>query len=254
MFFRRPPRCEPAPEPPGSSDPHSSSERITSRAQIAKTLQRLKDGQCLLRVTIPGVGGAFNSAVLRVYDKRELLILDELNPRPGHEALVKAGRLNASCRLHGVEYRFASVLQRVEEQRGIAYYYMDMPEVLLHIQRRNHYRVPVGSEAGVGLSLPFLDEKQAQASLCDLSATGLGMQFIAPSPPDRGDILPACSLLLPDDTVIRAELEVRFVHNRDRMAPTRVGAQFLNLDRNARNQLAALIRQLERLYLRNQAR
>jgi c-di-GMP-binding flagellar brake protein YcgR len=254
MFFRRPPRHEPASEPPGDHDPHSSSERITSRAQIARTLQRLKDGQCLLRVTIPGVAGAFNSAVLRVFEQRALLILDELNPRAGHEALLEAGRFNASCRLHGVEYRFASVLQRVEEQRGIAFYLVPLPQVLLHIQRRNHYRVPVEQDAGIGLSLPFLDAQQAQPSLCDLSATGLGMQFITPSPPGRGDILPDCALQLPDNAVIRAGVEVRFVHSRDGSGTTRVGGQFLDLDRKAGEQLAALIKQLERLYLRNQAR
>jgi c-di-GMP-binding flagellar brake protein YcgR len=254
MFFRRPPRRKPAPEPPGADAPHSNSERITGSAQIARILQRLKDGHCLLRATIPGVTGAFNSAILRVYGKRELLILDELNPHAGHEALLQSGRCNVSCRLHGVEYRFTCVLQRAEEQRGIAYYFVAMPQVLLHIQRRNHYRVPVGSDAGIGLNLPFLDEEQAQASLCDLSASGLGMQFIVPSPPDRGDILPDCSLIMPDDSLIRTKVEVRFVYTRDRLAPTRVGAQFLGLDRKTRDQLATLIKQLERIYLRNQAR
>ena len=256
MFFRRPPRREPAPEPPGDDDPHSSSEQITGAAQIAKTLQRLKDGHCLLRATIPGVTGAFNSAVLRVYEKRELLILDELNPRAGHEALLKAGRLNISCRLHGVEYRFATVLQRVDEQRGIAFYFVAIPQVLLHIQRRNHVRVPVDGSAGIELGLPILDEDAhpSQATLLDLSASGLGMQLTSPTPPNRGEVLPGCALHLPDGAVIRSELEIRFVHARDRLSPVRLGGQFLKLDRKARDQLAALIRELERRHLRNQTR
>ncbi len=259
MFFRRPPHPDPAPEPPAGLDAHSSAERITNPAQIARFLQLFKDGHCLLNVSIPGVEGSFNSAVLRVYPKRELLILDELNPHAGHQALIKRQRFNLRCRLHGVEYRFASVLQRVEEQRGIALYFVAMPQVLLHIQRRNHFRVPVDSNAGIELNLPTLPLREegtnpSQASLLDLSASGLGMQLVTPVPPDRGDILPGCALHLPDGTVIRSELEIRFVYARDRLSPVRLGGQFLKLDRKARNQLAALIRELERRHLRNQSR
>lgn len=256
MFFRRPSRREPAPEPLADLDPHSSAERITNPAQIGRFLQRLKDGHCLLNVTIPGVNGSFNSAVLRVYPQRELLILDELNPRAGHLALVKQGRINVRCRLHGVEYRFSTVLQRVEEQRGIALYFMAMPELLLHIQRRNHYRVPVDSSAGIELDLPLLkeDTTPSEASLLDLSASGLGLQLIVSKPPERGEILPGCSLHLPDGTIIRSEVEIRFVYACDPLSPVRLGGQFLKLDRKARDQLAALIRELERRQLRSQAR
>jgi c-di-GMP-binding flagellar brake protein YcgR len=255
MFFRRPPRREPAPEAP-RDDPHSSTERITNPTQIARFLQLFKDGQCLLNVTIHGVAGSFNSAVLRVYPQRELLILDELNPRAGHEALLKAGRLNISCRLHGVEYRFATVLQRVDEQRGIAFYFVAMPQVLLHIQRRNHFRVPVDGSAGIELCLPILDEDAhpSQTTLLDLSASGLGMQLTSPTPPNRGEVLPGCALHLPGGAVIRSELEIRFVHARDRLSPVRLGGQFLKLDRQARDQLNALIRELERRHLRKQDR
>ena len=251
MSFRRPPRREPAPEAP-RDDPHSSTERITNPTQIARFLQLFKDGQCLLNVTIPGIAGSFNSAVLRVYPQRELLILDELNPRAGHEALLKAGQLQVRCRLHGVEYRFASRLQRVEEQHGIAFYFVPLPQALLHIQRRNHFRVPVDEAAGIALALPC--PEASQAHLCDLSATGLGMQLISPAPPDRGEILPDCALHLPDGAVIHTEVEVRFVFHRDRLSPVRLGGQFLKLDRQARNQLATLIRELERRHLRKQAR
>lgn len=254
MFFRRPSRRMPASDP--AQDPLSSSERITSTAQIARFLQRLKDGHCLLSVTIPGVEGSFNSAVLRVYPQQELLILDELNPRAGHLALLERRQLKVRCRLHGAEYRFATLLQRVEEQRGIALYYAALPEALLQIQRRDHYRVPVDESVGIELDLPALeaDGNAPQASLLDLSATGIGMQLNTPTPPDRGAILPDCTLRLPAGTIVRSEIEVRFVHARDRLGPVRVGGRFLKLDRKTRDQLTTLIRELERRHLRNQAR
>ena len=254
MFFRRPPRRNPAPEPP--HDPHSSAERITDPAQIGRFLQRLKDGHCLLNATVPGTPGSFATAVLRVYPDRDLLILDELNPRAGHLALEAQGRLNIRCRLHGVEYRFASVLQRIDEQRGIAFYHMQLPELVLHIQRRNHYRVPVDSTAGIDLVLPLqgLDADSSGATLLDLSVSGLGLQVETPQPPERGEILPACNLYMPDGTSIRSEIEIRFVQTRNQPGTTRLGGQFLKLERKSRNQLATLVRELERRHLRKQAR
>src|SRR5690606_31809303 len=131
-----------------------------------------------------------------------------------------------------------------------------LPEVLLHIQRRDHYRVPVDQNAGIELGLPALeaDGNALEASLLDLSATGIGMQLSIPTPPERGAILPDCTLRLPAGTIVRSEIEIRFVHARDRLSPVRLGGRFLRQDRKTRDQLTTLIRELERRHLRNQAR
>lgn len=232
-------------------DQHSTTERITRPARIAATLQRLMDGRCLADLCIPGLDEHFTSAILRIYPARELIILDELNAAAGHEALVKAGRFRARCRLHGVEYRFASSLRRVERRGGAALYFADMPKLMLHIQRREHYRVPVDSTAGLEVQIPLFRDPKARPNLCDLSATGLGIRIATDRPLKQGQVLPACSLVLPTGKTIHTQVEVRFVRADRYSDEVRMGGHFVNLEARLQKQLTALIKRLERLYLRS---
>lgn len=243
-----------ASSPDEGLDTHSTTERITKSALIARNLQRMKDGHCLLDVCIPGIDNHFISAILRVYPGRDMMILDELNSPIGQAALAKVKKLRARCRLHGVEYRFATTVTRIEEQRGIALYYAALPKLLLHIQRRNHYRVPVGMEAGLEVNIPLQDDPKVQAHLSDLSSSGLGIRLNTLVPPRQGQLLPACTIVHPSGEPICSEVEIRFVRSDHLSNQVRVGGHFINLDPQQKARLISLIKHLERLYLRSHSR
>jgi c-di-GMP-binding flagellar brake protein YcgR len=244
MFFKN----TSSPEP--GLDRHSTAERITKAALIARNLQRLKDGRCLLDIRIPGLDEHFNSAILRIYPSRDLMILDELNQPAGHAALVKVKKLQASCRLNGVEYRFATRVTRIEEPRGGAIYHVQLPKLMLHIQRRNHYRVPVTRDAGLELRIPLQDDPKLKANLFDLSSSGLGIRLNSLASLQQGQTLPVCSIVLPDGELIRSDVEIRFVRADNLHKQMRVGGHFINMDRALKSRLITLIKSLERLYLR----
>lgn len=238
----------------GGSDYQSSTQRVTKPSQIVRSLKLLKEGHCLVNVTVPGHDETYNTAILGIYPGRELLVLDELNSRDGHEQLLKAGKLKASCRFHGVEYRFAGAVQQVDYQGGIAMYRVALPQLLLHIQRRDHYRVPVDRETDIQVNLPLTGDPRLRGHLCDLSQGGIGALFETRSSPNQGQVLPVCSLMLPNQKPIRTELEVRFARLDGQRNVLRVGGRFVNLDKEQERDLARLVAKLQREYLRKHPR
>lgn len=243
MFSKRPGR-------PTDLGYDANTERTTKPRQIARNLQRFKDGRCLLSITIPGQAGRYNSAILDVDAEHETLVLDELNALDGHEALLAHKKFHVACRLNGIEYRFASILRSVEQEGGLATYHAVMPTLMQHIQRRDDYRVPVARGSGIEVQIADSSDPNSKGELADLSLGGLGARLQSQSAPRKGEVLPVCSILLPDADPIRAEVEVRFSSTDQRHNIVRLGGKFVNLEHQQQHQLARLIKQLEREYLR----
>lgn len=233
-----------------SPDEQPQIQRISKAMQIVRYLRRLKEGHCLLNVSFPGSDESYNTAILAIHPSRDTLVLDELNAHEGHQRLLQLGKFRVSARLNGIEYRFASALRRVERQGGLALYRVSLPPLMLYIQRREFYRVPVDGGTGIRVNLPLLNESRLRGALCDLSQTGLGARFDGQHDLKQGQVLPICSIVLPQGDPIRTQLEIRFARVEGQRNLLRLGGRFVNLKREQQRELARLVARLQRSYLR----
>lgn len=235
-----------------ASDYQGKSERISHGPQIAGLLKRVRDKRVLLSVRVRGSDALFNSLLLDVDVERNLILLDELNPQLGHELACQARELRVHCQCQGVELSFDCRIEVGRGQRGISFYRAALPEAVNYLQRRSNYRVRVGRDLNVPVSLST--NGALDGELIDLSLGGLGATLPDRADVARGQIVEACSIQLPRCDPLTTELEIRFVYQDRVRQAVRIGASFRNLDPQRQNLLRRFITQLEREMLRRKAR
>lgn len=238
-----------------ASQYQGKTEKVTHVPQIIGLLRRIRDQRVLLSVRIPGHDAVFNSLLLEVDPERNFILLDELNPRAGHELAGQVRELRVHCQCQGVELGFHCKIEVGQGQSGISYYRATLPEYINYLQRRGNYRVRVGMSMSVPVHLPLeAAPTQLEGQLFDLSMSGLGANLGLQTKLTRGQIIESCSIHLPKEESLQVELEIRFVRIDEQHHSQRIGASFRNLEAQQSNRLRRFVTQLEREMLRRKAR
>ena len=218
-------------------------EHITSAEQIVTLLNRVKQNNSQVTVTLPGSKEYYNSAILAIHPNDNSLVLDELTPANGNAQLLQAEKVCIHARLKGVDLSFATKPGTLGREGGIAFYRLPLPERMIYRQRRAAYRVTVGR----GTAIPVALAKDGQGTplqgqLLDISLSGLAIHCLMTFGPSarlaldlaEGAVLPYCSVTFPDDVRVSSELKVSYI-NRDLDRQTlRIGGSFVGLDRAQR--------------------
>ncbi len=244
------------PVAPGDSalDYEGRSEQITQRIRVVALLKRLHQERTLLSVRVGEDPRVFNSMILEVEGDAGYFVLDELNPREGHERLLETGRLQAHSQCQGIRLSFTTTAVVETDDRGLASYRCPLPERMVYMQRRAAFRVPVGVGHAVRVQLPVEDGKVVEGQLCDLSLRGVGLRLDTREPLRTGLRIPECRLLLPDGTEICTGIEIRHGHYDEAHGHLRAGACFTGLDPQQHKQLRCFVTQLQREMLRKRLR
>ena len=231
---------------PGNSE--GKTEKITNPSRITGLLLRIQEGHSLLNVGIPDSPGAYNSAILEVHAKQNYLVLDELNPKSGHDLLLKTGRLLAHARLKGVDIRFEAVVESMSEHEGSAFYRMTLPTTLDHHQQRAYYRTSMGKAKLVKIYIERSSGEQVAGFLNDISVGGVGMRFNndAVAALMRGETIPRCRIQLPSGDDIICAIEIRFVSVGVEGNYRMVGARFVRLSQAQELTIARYVAALDK--------
>lgn len=232
--------------------PHG--ETIRDPQIIAGLLRRILEQRALLRVTVPGVRGSFNSAILRMHPDQNLLVLDELNPRAGHQRLLEIRNLNAAAQVQGIETRFGGAVEEIGTDSGIAFYCLAFPTEVLYAQRRTSFRVRVAMTTPVAVVFERPGGNALRGRIVDLSEGGMGVEFTQHVSLHPGEILP-CQMRLPDGQQVGCKLEIRHsnCHGAEQNK-VHVGGRFVELQPQRRKALARLVADLQRTMIRKQPR
>lgn len=240
--------------PPAASALHDADALpVRDRAHILKLLRDLQAQKTLVSVALPETNDLYNSAVLEV-DGRGTFTLDELTPRPGHERLLRSGRLMIFARLHGLSLRFETRLLEAGEEDGVALYRLALPEVLYHGQKRSHYRVRLGLGQQAAVILSRDEAHSINGELRDLSIGGLGAAFPPNTPFTVGELIDSCWVDLPGGGTLSCALEVRHISLDTNRGELRIGARFVALNPAQERMVQRSVYHLERERLRRQAR
>lgn len=232
-----------------------STYKITSPKQIIALLNQAHRTHSLLFTRFKNQSEQFTTALLGVYPKHGFLVLDELSPREGHELLLEREQVQVSGKLEGVDLRFNTQLLEAGEKSGIAFYKMAMPESVIYRQLRQEHRVSTGA-----LKMSFHGsrgqgyQQALRGYVCDLSRSGMGVILEEMPTLYPGDLLPACTLVIPDKGEILFSLEVRHSRPNKERGITRIGGRFEQIDADSRRKIIRLINKLEREKCKRQRR
>lgn len=229
-------------------------EKVTHGPQIAGLLKRVREQRVLLSVRVPGSETIYNSLLLDVDPARNFILLDELNPSAGHELACKVRQLRVHCQSQGVELSFITPIEIGQGENGISFYRAPLPESINYLQRRGSFRIRIGLNMRIAVTLPLAGETRLEGELFDLSIGGLGANLPSRIELDRGQIIESCTLEFPNSPPLTTEIEIRFVSVDKANQTQRIGASFRNLDPPRQNQLRRIVTQLEREMLRRKAR
>jgi c-di-GMP-binding flagellar brake protein YcgR len=218
-------------------------ERVTYKPRILSLLQQIHDSRTVITVHLKDDSNRYSSAILNIDQDQNALLLDELNPKHGHDRLAKTKQLNISARLAGVNIYFKSELNSIEYENGIALYRIPIPERILYEQKRSAFRVRIG--AGMVIPVSLRNPEQAiQGTLTDISSTGVGALV------ESGEIAIGtnfnCRISLDEGENINGELEVRFSKLDEQTKQFRIGGRFINLSPPQRVQMERFVMSLQR--------
>lgn len=229
----------------------SNGEQLRDPTQIAALLRRVKDSHTLVRVVVSGTKGQYNSVFVAIEPERNYLLLDELTPREGHEAVLGGARqLRVYCQIRGVQLSFTTALTEVIPEAGGALYRIPFPSALIYQQRRASFRVPVARSAGFTITLRNDDGLFLEGSLADISTGGLRGRFpVAPheDPMLRiGAVIDHGSIAAAKGEPFRCKLEIRFSQYLEDAKELLLGLRFHELDRLQQKRLERLVMILQR--------
>lgn len=235
----------------GAREP-SDIERVTVPSQVANLLRRIREGRAPLTVAIPGVRGTFVSALLEVNPAAGELVIDELNPPHGHDALLRAGHFHASAALHGVELRFTCRLKRSGRDSRIAFYCASLPEVIHYRQRRAYFRAHISEERQIPVAIVPEEGEKLEGLLRDISVGGIGTHLELHFTPglEQGSILPSCVISLGPGETINNPIEVRSLGFDGLPRRLRLGGRFVKLSTTAQKTIQRYVLSLEREWLK----
>jgi c-di-GMP-binding flagellar brake protein YcgR len=155
----------------------------------------------------------------------------------------------------GVKVQFAADGIQMASLEGSGVFFLELPDFLLRIQRREFFRLSIPTRTPVMCIIPILPENPdeppflREVPLVDISGGGVGLLCGK----DESVLLPGktyqgCRISLPDTGILTANIEVRngiiFTLHND-IVHKRVGCQFIRLDNQMTILLQRYITQLQ---------
>jgi len=231
-----------------SNQPLPDSELITDPTRVARLLERLAKQHSLLTVGIPGHEEHYTSSIVDV--KGPHVLLDELLPNSGHPLLLAERKLQVTGKLDGIDIRFSTTLEHVDDQDGMITYHAILPVRLEYRQRRQNYRAHIPMVRRLRVVVDSVDGTACEGELHDLSIGGAGIIFTDVMPAVERGLLHECAVELPDGGWLYCAVELRHsitIPPRDRHL---VGARFARLTVVQARIVGQCISELERESIR----
>jgi len=237
---------------PAAAEQQGVDERfreVTEKNYILTLLQSLVRRRVLVSVYLPGSDIQYISTVLSLDPQNDTLQLDELFPLSGHPLLEKTGQLRLFAQLGGAALGFSAALEAVEQEQGLYYFRLQMPESVRYLQRRDDHRVSV---ARLEIHVELYDHggKVHKGLLCDISTGGISLNIAAADEKafhENG--VYRCTLHLPGEEPFHSKIDI-CCKRRSPQGEHILGASYVGLDTRSEHALRRVVAELERRLLR----
>lgn len=233
-----------------TNEPHT--ERLNRGPRLLGLLQRLQSERTVLLLHFPDDSTRYNSVILQVDVRNNVMLLDELLPRGGNAKLLERKAVFITGRLGGALVRCRVALKEATTRNGATT--VVIPDQATYQQRRNSYRARAPDGLEIAAAIGCDATEIGHGTLWDLSGTGVGIlcedKTLAVQPNDGRNYF--IRVTLPGGGYLSAEVAIRFVAAEGKTGHLLVGAQFKNLNGPLRATVDKLVMHLQRETIRRQ--
>ena len=211
-------------------------------------LKRLHKARAIMRIQMKDRATMFNSAIININNNANIFYLDELIPNIGHSFIEKGTLLNIDGRANGVEIKFNSAVEAVEDDNSIAMYRMPFPDQLVYLQRRRHFRAHLDNKEylPIRISTPF--KNKVNGLITDISTSGMCLKFNfkAANTLKQRDIIYGAQIMLPGTSPIDCYLDIRSVRHFPEKNYSLYGSEFHDISHAQQNYVDKLVASIDR--------
>ncbi|MBL1277391.1 MAG: flagellar brake protein [Ectothiorhodospiraceae bacterium] len=223
-------------------------ENITSPARISSLLRPLMAQHAIISATIAESTQFFNTALLAVDPERDVLIIDELNPKTGHSLFINTRRITLHTLLEGVDVSFTVDLIKEDSENGIAFYEVQFPETIRYLQRRCSFRVPVSAADTIPVEIHTKEKSVHAGEISDISTEGMCIRL-----PKKQNIglennteESQCIIQLSDKRNIQCTFRICHSSQHEPSNNIHIGGHFERLDKIQKRAIERFVIELQR--------
>jgi len=232
---------------------NKSPYQVDSRREIIALLRNLQESNQLITMLINEGSEVIITAILKVDDVKNTLILDSAASESTNQRVVGGKRVFFEAALNKISIKFSSNSLTLSNHMGRASFTCPIPVSMIRLQRRENYRIitPVTNPIYCSISLPEENGGGiARLPLSDISCGGISLldeKHMLNT--EFGTIYTNCKIDLPGLGVVTVNLQVRNSQNfelKNNKASRRIGFQFIDLPNPVMSQIQKLITKIER--------
>ncbi len=164
--------------------------------------------------------------------------------------LTPRQKVSATARIKGL-YAFIEEMQIIsrEEERGLPFYRVRLPQNMLVQQRRRaeRYRIPMRVSTR-GARVTLYRDQPITGKILDISAGGLRAEFNAPKPPpQREESVETCAITIPNLLTLTSRAVVRHVQKKALSRTYTCGIELTEMPITDRRRLEQFIQSLAKI-------
>lgn len=234
---------------PAQQEFEARAREVTGETYILTLLQGLVRQRVLVGIRLPDSDIQYTSTVLNLDTQDKTLLLDELFPLQGHTIFEKTRQLSLFAHLDGAAVGFTAQLVALENDHGLTYYRLQLPQSIHYLQRRDGHRVRIAM-LEVHAELYDHQGKVHRALVHDISTGGVSLKLTGGEEVkvSRNDIF-QCTLHLPGEAPYSCSIDVNSKrHDIDKALI--IGGSFVGLEKRDEHNLWRMVAELERKLLR----
>jgi c-di-GMP-binding flagellar brake protein YcgR len=223
--------------------------QVHSHREILSLLRGIQDSRQLLSLIINGGTEVIVTSILEVDEKKNKLYIDQAPSALLNQRVIESDDIEFSSSLDKIRITFFSSKVNACTQADRPAFCIDLPQVLIRLQRREYFRVNISSAQTVSCKL-MLDSGIHVAQVVDISGGGIALldehhQLIT----DVGHEYPNCHLDFGEYGSIHVTLQIRNSQDlslNSGKTNRRVGCEFQGLTPSMLTLIQRFIMHLER--------
>ena len=224
---------------------------LHSLADVLFQLRAIQKRKLLVNLDLLTSRQIIVTSILAVNETKNTLILDGARDDALSQELTSGKGAEFVAQLDGVSISFVTGPVAGCKYEGLPALRIALPQSLVRLQRREHFRVPMPVANPVRCMVPAEDGGDPIAThLVDISCGGVALaETSGRLSTETGRSLADCRLLLPESETIITSLEVRNaarIRLPSGVFQTRLGCQFIDLPNEMATKLQRFVMDIER--------
>jgi c-di-GMP-binding flagellar brake protein YcgR len=220
---------------------------ISYKPFMASLLKRLQLARAQISISIDHDKTEYNTIIVDVLADKQQLYLDELNSEKAHKRIRKGSNIHFDGRIKGVQIKFTTRVLAIEDNNHIALYRLGLPDEMLYLQRRRHFRA-VARNHHLGISIPIPLQHHITGDIVDISAGGFcsRLALSESNAIQKNQTVFNAKINLPGQNTITCDIGIRSIRRYPDKGYSLVGGEFIEIEPNLKTHVERVVAMLDR--------